>query len=662
MSKFYTIAGMAVVIVSLFVVCALAQQNPRELYLRAQWLDESNQNLTEAIKLYKQFVSQTKDQRALAARAQYRVGVLYERLGRKAEALKAFRALVSQYPDQVELWQRAQAKLAAEARSKANEVVVKRSGPSPDGRYLATFTFPAKPELLLSRPAIDPNGRRLYLVTKQVRMPRSEADSKRTKQQGTPYVHEPSTLIVIDTQTNSIVKTIPLSVYVDDIAFNPANNTLYATAQMNGHVKAIDASAFTETKIAVAGHPTDIAINPIMNKIYVTSQGFSGNDKLFVIDGATNGVTGPFDLDGVAENIVVNSVANRIYATAEPKTRVFNGSDNSVVTDLPGIRVIAADPVHNRLYARELMAGSLQALDGNTHSRIAAFDRVSRVHVVAVDSDANRLYATLAEQNQIAIIDTNTHTEMGRVSFSDQPIHLTLDHTTGLVYVCHRGSAPMLGVLAKSALEIAPEEFFDDFDSPTLGAEWMVVSGQGSYSLTENPGHLRFRIAKPSEPTPRLLLIRQFRGDAWRMEIKAAYSTGKSGGNRTLDFSIGFGAVLGTGTQVSNGVYVTRARDDWNGCCPGKAVQSFYENNVTATISFAPHPADAYIWRITRQGRTVTVEESDDGVEFKLVGTRTFGPQIDGVVQYLSLSFTTHANNDSYADYDYIRLSKRLSN
>src|SRR5262249_31709697 len=88
-----------------------AQQNPRELFERARMLDESNQNLSEAIKLYGQVVSQANQQRALAARAQLRIGILYERLGRKAEAQRAFQTVVSQYADQTDAARTARAKL-----------------------------------------------------------------------------------------------------------------------------------------------------------------------------------------------------------------------------------------------------------------------------------------------------------------------------------------------------------------------------------------------------------------------------------------------------------------------------------------------------------------------------------------------------------------------
>ena len=112
-----TLRTVATIIIATLLLAAsmFAQQNPRELFERARMLDESNQNLAEAIKLYGQVVSQANEQRALAARAQFRIGILYERLGRKADAQRAFQTVVNQYADQTELVHRARAKLPASA-------------------------------------------------------------------------------------------------------------------------------------------------------------------------------------------------------------------------------------------------------------------------------------------------------------------------------------------------------------------------------------------------------------------------------------------------------------------------------------------------------------------------------------------------------------------
>src|SRR5688572_27550113 len=92
-------------------VAISAQQDPRELFERARMLADQNRNLPEAVRLYGQVVSIGTAPRALAAQAQYRQGLLYERLGRKVEAERAFRFVVLDFADQPEVVRLARAKL-----------------------------------------------------------------------------------------------------------------------------------------------------------------------------------------------------------------------------------------------------------------------------------------------------------------------------------------------------------------------------------------------------------------------------------------------------------------------------------------------------------------------------------------------------------------------
>ena len=122
-----------------------ADPDARELFERARMLEEKNQNLAEAIRLFGQVVSHAATERALAARAQYEQGVLYERLGKRAEAQRAFRAVLRDFADQraaVTL-----ARLKVPAGTSVTGVAVRQvwtgdhvdgnGSPSPDGRYIS---------------------------------------------------------------------------------------------------------------------------------------------------------------------------------------------------------------------------------------------------------------------------------------------------------------------------------------------------------------------------------------------------------------------------------------------------------------------------------------------------------------------------------------------
>ncbi|HSE17262.1 MAG TPA: tetratricopeptide repeat protein [Pyrinomonadaceae bacterium] len=658
---------MIIAAVLLVTASTFAQQASRDLYQRARMLEETGQT-AEAIKVYGQVVSEATKagNRALAAKAQFRIGVLHKRRGRIAESQRAFQTVVGQFADQPEVARRAQAKLAAtEIGGKVKPVlIVKRSGPSPDGQFLASLIFPEK--LPLSPAAFDLRRQRLYLVTKQSEPAEPKQKLHIGQRQVSSLVYSPSTLVVIDAKTQRVFKTVPFPVYLGEIAYNPTSDKLYANAAVDGHVRVIDPDTFTTTaRIRVPGYPGMYVhcINPITNKIYIGSQGFAGNDKLFVIDGASNALSGPFDLGGLAGAPIVDEGTNRIYVTVDDRTRVFRGEDNSVLADLPNINVSLVDPVRNRVYAQTTRRGQgndLVVIDGNTHATIATFPYNDRTENIALDPTTNRLYVPLAFKNQLAVIDTTTLTEINKVRFAGYPKHVTVDPVSGTVYF-YAGEDLALRVVSREKLEpeAVSEEFFDEFDEPELNSEWAVLKGSGNYSLNERSGSLRFHTAVP-EGSSRLMLTRKFRGADWTLETKVSYFTGITGGARDLWCKIFFGSLPLSNQREPDGLVISRTRDSWNNCCPGAILVDFLDNGIHG--SFGPpaplNPSESYYWRIKRTANTVTVETSADGVTFMVVGSHVFGSQIEGLIQYLSIGFNSHANGDAFADYDYVRLKK----
>jgi len=136
---------------------ASAQQSGYDLFQKALVKERAVGDVEEAIRLYQRVVKEFGSNRALAAKAQFRLGVLYDRLGRTAEAQRAFNAVVTQYADQPDLVRQARARLVVPtARTPtspaektklpttmgfrrvwdSNRVDISGS-PSPDGAYLS---------------------------------------------------------------------------------------------------------------------------------------------------------------------------------------------------------------------------------------------------------------------------------------------------------------------------------------------------------------------------------------------------------------------------------------------------------------------------------------------------------------------------------------------
>ena len=136
-----------------FSLGSLAFQNGYDQFQKALAKERSEGNLEEAIALYQKVIEETKDE-SLAAQAQLRIGICYEKLGQKNAklALDAFQKVVDKYPAQTETVKTAREKLARLQRGQSileqgpsqtrlrlvweGPDVELMGAPSPDGRYI----------------------------------------------------------------------------------------------------------------------------------------------------------------------------------------------------------------------------------------------------------------------------------------------------------------------------------------------------------------------------------------------------------------------------------------------------------------------------------------------------------------------------------------------
>ena len=69
--------------VSLLCSGWVQQESAKELFEKALYLEETKGELEEAVDIYKRVVNKFPDERVTAAKAQFRIGICYEKLGFK---------------------------------------------------------------------------------------------------------------------------------------------------------------------------------------------------------------------------------------------------------------------------------------------------------------------------------------------------------------------------------------------------------------------------------------------------------------------------------------------------------------------------------------------------------------------------------------------------
>jgi len=99
-------------LLSVALTAALLQaQSKSELLQRGIYLQETMGDLDGAIKIYQQIAQAAQESRAIAAQAQFRLGVCLEKKGQHPEAARVLQKVITDYPEMTDLVARAKALL-----------------------------------------------------------------------------------------------------------------------------------------------------------------------------------------------------------------------------------------------------------------------------------------------------------------------------------------------------------------------------------------------------------------------------------------------------------------------------------------------------------------------------------------------------------------------
>ncbi len=112
------VIAVALAAVAAFSAAASAAESASALLEKAIYTEETVGDLDAAAKLYRQAVAEAKKTEAVAAKAQYRLGLCLLKQGKKEQGIAALEKVVRQFPDQKELVAAARKHLPAAPRLK----------------------------------------------------------------------------------------------------------------------------------------------------------------------------------------------------------------------------------------------------------------------------------------------------------------------------------------------------------------------------------------------------------------------------------------------------------------------------------------------------------------------------------------------------------------
>jgi len=261
---------------------------------------------------------------------------------------------------------------------------------------------------------------------------------------------------------NPITATIPVGENPRGIALSPNGTRLYITNLSSNSVSVID----TVTNNVVATIPVGdssfngvyaVAVSPDGSRAYVANNTPYGVAKVFVVDTATNTVTGT--ISGPPDPNYLTALAfspdgTRVYASGT--TTAYTGTLSvittatntlSVVFDgLAAPRGLAVSPDGTYIYVgtEDGMTGrtAVSVIDSTTFAVTAKVTVGRYPSGLAVSPDGSRLYVTSAVSNAVSVIDTSTNTVSTIIGGFSHPVGVAVSPDGAIVYVAnHQGNS-----------------------------------------------------------------------------------------------------------------------------------------------------------------------------------------------------------------------------
>jgi DNA-binding beta-propeller fold protein YncE len=224
-------------------------------------------------------------------------------------------------------------------------------------------------------------------------------------------------IFVIDGATNQQVGVIPEGIYQQyELAVNPTTNLVYIadwTTILGYYDKILvySGETFTEvTRVNIPGSDEHtiierigLAVNPETNLVYAT---WSGNNHLYVIDGDTHEILGNVSPSSFSREITVNTYTNYIYVGG---TVMDCDTLVEVFSDYEGT-LEAVDSVNNLVYTVGYSGGNynLYVLTGTTHDIVTSLELdwsfSSYSDCVGVNCETDKVYLVDNSENQIPVV------------------------------------------------------------------------------------------------------------------------------------------------------------------------------------------------------------------------------------------------------------------
>ena len=239
------------------------------------------------------------------------------------------------------------------------------------------------------------------------------------------------TVSVIDTATNTVVKTVAVGDNPVGVAVHPDGSRVYVANEYSHTVSVIDTATNTVVKtvsVGVGSFPFGVTVHPDGSRVYVANEGSGG---VSVIDTATNTVVKTVtvgDSLDIPFGVAVHPDGSRVYVANEGShtVAVIDTATNTVIATV-AVEVpvsVAVHPDGSRVYVANVFSHTVSVIDTATNTVVKTVAVGEYPFGVAVHPDGSRVYVANQVPGTVSVIDTATNTVVETVQVGTSPIAL----------------------------------------------------------------------------------------------------------------------------------------------------------------------------------------------------------------------------------------------
>jgi gliding motility-associated-like protein len=260
-----------------------------------------------------------------------------------------------------------------------------------------------------------------------------------------------NSISIINTMTNVVTATIPLSEQPGAISVSPAGSLVYIANESSNNVSVISPVSNTiVATIPVGNSPGAVAISRDGSLVYVTN---IADGTVSVIAALSNKVTGTISGFTQPYFLALSPAANLLYVGNSPlgTVSVVNTSTNTIIKSI----TVGADPVQvvvspdgSFVYTANQMDNSVSVISAATNTVVATIPTGNRPYGAAISPDGKFLYVGCSTDGAVDVIDTKINQVVKTINVAGMPTGISVTADGSEVYVTNDNSPGTVSVIS----------------------------------------------------------------------------------------------------------------------------------------------------------------------------------------------------------------------